>query len=104
MIVEYRAWIDVPGLPVADEADWQRLMDRLEESHGELGPVGSWEQPDTLTVVLSTDADTPVAAARELVDAVLDSLQAAGMSEKVPTAMRLEPVTEDAPAPATTTS
>jgi hypothetical protein len=95
--VEYRARIEVPNLPFSEEANHERLFRALLRDHGDLGPVMSWTDDGTATlVVLSADDDNRGSAVEEMVDAVRDSLRESALSHLSPTVAGVEPV--DGPA------
>ena len=89
--MEFRARIEVPGLPVEDEPRWQALIDRLLSKHGELGPTLSWER-DSVVVVLSMDAADRNTAARRLFGVVSDSLVSIGLTDTYPVSVEVESV------------
>jgi hypothetical protein len=96
--MEYRARIEVPGLPVEDEARWGPLADRLETDFGRFGPVLSWEGRSVL-IVMSTEATDRSTAARDLFDAVAECLSSVGLSDSYPVSVEVE-AAEDRFAPA----
>ena len=96
--MEYSARIEVPGLPVEDEARWGPLADRLEADFGQFGPVLSWEGMSVL-VVMSTEATDRSTAARDLFDAVAECLSSVGLSDFYPVSVEVE-AAEDRFAPA----
>jgi hypothetical protein len=49
MSMEYRIFVQIPGVLLADEASWERLIGWLEHNHGDLGPVISWLSRQTAT-------------------------------------------------------
>ena len=89
--MEFRARIEVPGLPVEEESRWQPLIERLESKFGDFGPVLSWEG-DSVIVVISTQAVDRGAAARELFGAVAESLNSAGLTDAYPVSLEVENV------------
>lgn len=97
--VEYRAWITVPGLPLAHEAAWQPLIAHMESAYSEYGPVISWYD-DGARIVLSADAPSETDAAQTLYDAVAESLRAVGLTERYPSAVAVEPAGDHAVTPA----
>lgn len=96
---EYRLWITVPGLPLADEDQWERLIDHLEEHHGELGPAIGWDR-DVASIVVSLEADSEARAVQGGVDAIAASLHEVGLGDHYPTSVEVETVTEEEPIPA----
>jgi len=94
-IMEYRAWITVPGLPLAAEDRWGPLIRHLEREYDEYGPILGWE-PEGSHIVLSMDARSEAIAARDLFHAVVESLRASGLEELYPTHVEIEPVRADA--------
>jgi hypothetical protein len=93
-MAEYRVWIDVPRLPFADEANWEPLMENLEDRHGDLGPVLGWENETRAQFVLACDAEGAAAAAQIAAEAVFDALISCGLHDRYPTSVEVEPVTE----------
>ncbi len=99
MTMDYRAWIEVPGLPYSSEAEHERLFRALLERHLDLGPVMGWtDDGDATRVVLSAPGPNQDAAAEKMVAAVADSLRACGLGQLTPSAAFIEPVAEDAAA------
>jgi hypothetical protein len=45
--MEYRIFVQIPGVPLADEGSWERLIGWLERNHADLGPVISWDDSTT---------------------------------------------------------
>ena len=78
--MEFRAWITVPGLPFDAEERWESFIRHLEREHAEHGPIIGWDG-DVAHVVISTDAGSESAAARQLSAAVGESLRAVGLIE-----------------------
>lgn len=87
--MEYRAWIHIPGLPLADEHAWAPLMAHLEHEHGEYGPIIGWD--NDAHIVLSTDAPSEAEAAQMLYHAVAESLRAQGLAHLYPAGVEIEP-------------
>jgi hypothetical protein len=79
-MVDYRAYIGVPGLPTADEARWEPFGAALEADFGGMGPVLSWGA-EGMEVVLSCEADDETAAAEAMAAAVSMSLRNAGLDD-----------------------
>jgi hypothetical protein len=97
MSMEYRSWIEIPGLPYSHEADHERLFETLLESHLDLGPVMSWtDDGDATLVVLSADAKTQISAAARMTAAVADALRSSGLGHLTPAASNVEAVPADA--------
>jgi hypothetical protein len=96
---EYRLWITVPDLPLADEGRWQPLIAHLEGHYGRLGPVIGWDR-DVASIVVALQADSEARAVQEGVDAVAASLHEVGLGDHYPTSVEVEAVTEDEPIPA----
>ena len=86
---EYRLWITIPALPVADEARWLPLIRDLERSHGELGPVLSWEGADAV-LVIALDSDSEAHAASTGVEVVADALHRSGLGDRYPRVVEVE--------------
>lgn len=90
--------VTVPGLPVDDEETWEPFLSRLEEDHGEFGPIMTWtggypEWPDGV-VVLATDADNEEDAVNQLVGVVRQGLKDSGLTEHAPTDVEVELVVD----------
>ena len=88
----------VPGLPVADEDTWEPFITRLEEDHGQFGPVMTWdggypEWPDGV-VVLATDAESEKEAADQMVEVVRRALKDVGLTDHSPTDVETEMVVD----------
>lgn len=90
--MEYRAWITIPHLAV-ESGGAECLHDALQKHSGDLGPVLSGLS-DGLQVVLAINSDHEADAARAMYDAVTDSLRAAGLADRYPTAIDLEPAND----------
>jgi len=84
--MEYRIFVQVPGVPLADEASWERLIDWLERSHGDLGPVISWDDSTTARITVATDAEDAAAAAEVASTTVSRALHAADLGVLYPRA------------------
>jgi hypothetical protein len=98
---EYRARVTIPGLPLTADDQHDALMDALVRDAGELGPVMTWTDDQSATIViLATDAPDEATAAGELLAAVIDSLRSAGLEHLYPTAVELEAVDDREPAAA----
>lgn len=90
--MEYRGWIKVPGLAFEREVEHERLYEMLLRDHVDLGPVMSWEDGGSTTVVLlGIDAEDEAAAAGAMSAAVVDSLHASGLGHLYPAAVEIEP-------------
>jgi hypothetical protein len=76
----------------SDEAN--ALLSALEAEHGKLGPVLSGESPASVDVILLADDADESQAAREMYDAVVDGLRAAGLGHLYPTAVEIESADE----------
>jgi hypothetical protein len=79
-----------------DGATWVPQMRDLEETSCDLGPVGDWQDPSTLSVVLSCAAADAGEAAQLMVDAVRSSLTRVGMGERSPVRVLVEEISADA--------
>jgi len=77
--MEFRAWITVPSLPF-DAQEWVPFIRHLEREHAEHGPIIGWDG-DVAHVVVSTDALSESAAARQLSAVVGESLREVGLIE-----------------------
>ncbi len=93
--MEYRAWINIPNLPFAEEQVWGPFISFLEESYGEFGPVLGWDTNDLANVVMATDAESPSEAAQMLFDAVAVGLRGADLTDRYPSAVRIELVEDE---------
>lgn len=90
--MEYRIFIQIPGVPLANEASWERLIGWLESNHGNLGPVISWEDSTTARITVATDAEDAAAAAEVASGAVSRALHATDLGALYPHAIEVEPV------------
>lgn len=86
---EYRLWITVTDLPLSAEAHWQPLVDHLEQHHGDLGPVLSWDG-DEAVLVIALDSDSEAHAVRTGVDVVADALHRTGLGDRYPRLVEVE--------------
>lgn len=95
-VMEYRAWIRVPGLDVeSDHAG--RLLAALDSGrYGDIGPALSGAG-DGSDVVASTDTDDPATAARRLYDAVVDAIDDTGLGYSRPDRVEVEPADDQEP-------
>ncbi len=89
---EYQLHITVPRLHFRHENLWEPLIEHLERSYKELGPVIGWHDEETAWVVVATEAESEAAAARAAVDAVVDSLVWAGLGRLYPSAVEAEAI------------
>ena len=92
--MEYRIWITVPDLPLADERKWEPFVERFEQRHPQLGPVLGWEGGEAV-VVVSTLAADEADAARIAADATADVLHACDLGDRYPAALAVEPAGEE---------
>lgn len=90
----YRAWIAVTDLPVDDEERWSPLIEWLEEERSDFGPVLSWWEEDKASIVMSAEADDEATAIEAMIRAVVDGLQAAGLTELKPWVKDVEVATD----------
>jgi hypothetical protein len=98
-VMEYRAWIRVPGLDVEGD-DAGRLLAALDSGrYGDVGPVLSGAG-DSSDVVVSTDTDDPAAAARQLYDVIVEAIDDAGLGYPRPSRVEVEPADHRELAPA----
>ncbi len=89
--MEYRAWITIPGLALEREDRWEPFIERMERDHADdLGPTLGWDTPDLAYVVLSVEGRSRSAAAATMVEAITETLQAVGLDDLAPTAIRFE--------------
>lgn len=96
MIMEFRAFIQVPGLPYENEPAHEGLFDVLRRDFGRLGPVMSWtSRGDATVVVLATDAEDESEAAAEMIAAVSMSLHRSNLGNLYPAAIEIEVVDEE---------
>jgi hypothetical protein len=94
--MEYRIFVQIPGVPLADEASWERLIGWLERNHADLGPVISWDDSTTACVTVATDAED--AAAAEIASgAVSRALHATDLGALYPRAIEVEPADAEEP-------
>jgi hypothetical protein len=92
MTVEYRIFIQVPGVSLADDPSWERLIGWLESSHPDMGPVISWDDSTTARITLATDAEDAAGAAEVASGAVARALHATDLGALYPNAIEIEPV------------
>jgi hypothetical protein len=88
--MEYRIFVQIPGVPLADEASWERLIGWLEHNHRDLGPVISWDDSVTARITVATDAEDAAAAAEIASGAVSRALHATDLGELYPRAIEVE--------------
>jgi hypothetical protein len=93
IVMEYRVWITVPGLGLADEHRWKPAIQHLERTFAQYGPVIGWEQGET-RFVLSTEAPSELLAARDLYSAVVETLRRTSLTDLYPTRVEIEPASE----------
>jgi hypothetical protein len=89
--MEYRIFVQIPGVPLAEEASWERLIGWLEHNHGDLGPVISWDDSTTARITVATDAEDAAAAAEVASGAVSRALHATDLGALYPRAIEVEP-------------
>ncbi len=89
--MEYRIFVQIPGVLLADEASWERLIGWLEHNHGDLGPVISWDDSTTARITIATYAEDAAAAAEIASGAVFRALHATDLGELYPRAIEVEP-------------
>ena len=90
--MEYRIFVQIPGVPLEDEASWERLIGWLEHNHGDLGPVISWDDSTTARITVATDAEDAAAAAEIASGAVSRALHATDLGALYPRAIEVESV------------
>ncbi len=90
--MEYRIFVHIPDLPLAEEASWERLIGWLEDNHGDLGPVISWDDSTTARITIATEAQDAAAAAEVASGAVSRALHAADLGALYPHAIEVEAV------------
>lgn len=91
MKMEYRVWISIANMPFRQEALWLPLVEHLETKHPELGPIASWDDDMTMVLVLAAHHADRAAAADLAAGVVNDALHAAGLIDRSPTVLRVEP-------------
>jgi hypothetical protein len=89
--MEYRIFVQIPGVSLADEASWERLIGWLEHNHGNLGPVISWDDSTTARITVATEAEDAAAAAEMASGAVARALHASDLGALYPRAIEVEP-------------
>jgi hypothetical protein len=95
MSMEYRSWIEVPGLPYAEEAGHERLFEVLLRDNVDLGPVMSWSDDGNVTlIVLTTDSKSQAAAVAEMTKAVAQALVSSGLDHLQPVCAAVTKVNE----------
>ncbi len=90
--MEYRIFVQIPGVPLDDEASWERLIGWLESNHGDLGPVISWDDSTTARITVATDAEDAAAAVEVASGAVSRALHATDLGALYPRAIEVESV------------
>jgi hypothetical protein len=101
MSMEYRGWIEIPGLSYAREIEHERLFRVLLRDHLDLGPAMSWTDDGGATVVvLSTNAESRSSAIGEMTAAIADALRSSDLGNLSSSPSIVEPIFED-PAAAT---
>lgn len=97
MMMEYRTWTSVAGIPHQDESVWLPLIRHLDKHHAELGPVATWEG-DAIVLILANDEPDPATAAEHAARVVSEALHATGLADRFPTVYEVEPAPELMPA------
>lgn len=97
-MTEYRLWITIPSLPIADEDRWEPLIAKLENGY-DLGAVIGWHD-DTAEIVVSLPSDSEAHATRVAIGAITEALEATELSELYPSSVEVEAVSQDALTPA----
>lgn len=97
MSMEYRIFVQIPGVLLADEASWERLIGWLEHNHGDLGPVISWDDCATARITVATDTEDAAAAAEIASSAVSRALHATDLGTLYPRAIEVEPANSNEP-------
>ncbi len=100
MRVEFRIYVQIPGVSLEEESSWERLIDWLEHTYRDLGPVLSWDDRDTARITLAATAEDLAAAAEVASSAVSQALHATGLGMLYPRAIEVEPIDTPLPAPA----
>jgi hypothetical protein len=92
--MEYRAILTIPGLDFDEEDRWEPLIERLERTHPDLGPVIGFVEGGA-EVVLAMDSDNEAAVATRAVEIVAECLQAVGQAGLYPQAVEVKPIPDD---------
>ena len=92
MTMVYRAWINVPGLPVEQEDVWLPVIEHLERHPDDFGAVIGWESADVAQFVMSTSSTGEADAAQVMFDAVCVALGEHGPAGSYPTSIEVETV------------
>jgi hypothetical protein len=92
--MEFRAFLQIPGLPFEDEGRWEPFINRLESNYRELGPVVGWSEQGA-EVVVSIRSASEADATRRAVDAVTDCLRSTGLGELYPGSVEVERVSDE---------
>lgn len=90
--MEYRIFVQIPGLSLVDETAWERLIGWLEANHRALGPVISWDDSETARITVATNAEDAAAAAEVASSAVSRALHATDLGVLYPRAIEVEAV------------
>ena len=94
--MELRAWIAIDNFPPADDDDaWTPFADALVRRAGHLGAVLAWTGETTGEVVMSDDTTDRARLAEVAVGHVVDALHDAGLADRYPTAIVIEPVPDE---------
>lgn len=92
--MEFRAFLQIPGLPFADDGNWEPFIARLESDFAELGPVIGWTEGGA-EVIVAMPSSSEADAAQRAVDAVTECLRATGLSELYPASVEVERVPDE---------
>ncbi|HEY7960409.1 MAG TPA: hypothetical protein VID29_00675 [Solirubrobacteraceae bacterium] len=95
--MEYRIFVQISGVPLENEASWERLIGWLELNHGDLGPVISWDDNTTARITVATDAEDAAAAAEIASSAVSRALHATDLGALYPRAIEIEALDDKEP-------
>lgn len=90
----YRTWTSVADMPFADEPKWLPLTNYLERVYGDLGPIASWDDAQTMVLILANDEPDPATAAENAARIISEALHASGLADHFPTVFEVEPVSE----------
>jgi hypothetical protein len=91
--VEFRSWVKIPGLQQEQEQEHERLYELLLRDHVDLGPVMTWRDGGSSTVVvLAADAEDEASAVDLMRSAVANSLHVGGLGYLDPIVVEVESV------------
>jgi hypothetical protein len=91
MNMEFRVWITIGDLPFPEESKWLPVIERLERTHPELGPIASWDDEQTMVIVMVVDAPNRATVAERTATIISETLSTTGLTDQFPSVFRIEP-------------